>query len=287
MRATSAIACAALSVAGLLATTGTALAAVPAPAPLPAVTPLQLGVQPSQLTPAEAAQAGVVPAPAEAPQLVRAPAASGTTTGPCKYTATPDDPSPRPVSLPPDPTPTPSKGVVRVLLATNQGPVLLTLDRAKAPCTVQSFLHLAKSKFYNFTTCHRLTLYTTLKVLQCGDPTGSGERGPGYSYKDELPTDLPTWPNDPPGGPARLYARGTLAMANAGPNTNGSQFFLTFGDSRLRPDYTVFGTIDRLGLKVLDRVAAAGIVPTTEDPAPIDGTPIRTTDILIAQRLGF
>ncbi len=276
MRATSVIACAALSVAGLLATTGTTFAA-PAPAPAP----LQLGIQPGS--------ADVAPAPAEASQLVAAPAGtpSGTTTGPCKYTATPDDPSPRPVSLPPDPTPTPSKGVVRVLLATNQGPVLLTLDRAKAPCTVQSFLHLAKSKFYNFTTCHRLTLYPTLKVLQCGDPTGSGERGPGYSYKDELPTDLPLWPNDPPTSVARLYARGTLAMANAGPNTNGSQFFLTFGDSRLRPDYTVFGTIDRLGLKVLDRVAAAGIVPTAEDPAPVDGAPVRKTDILIAQRLGF
>lgn len=278
MRATSVIACAALSVAGLLATTGTALA-VPAPAPAPAEAPLQLGVQPGS-------------APAEASQLVAAQAGkpttpSGTTTGPCKYTATPDDPSPRPVTLPPDPTPTPSKGVVRVLLATNQGPVLLTLDRAKAPCTVQSFLHLAKSKFYNFTTCHRLTLYPTLKVLQCGDPTGSGERGPGYSYKDELPTDLPAWPTDPPGALPRLYARGTLAMANAGPNTNGSQFFLTFGDSRLRPDYTVFGTIDHLGLKVLDRVAAAGTVINDDNPDNLDGAPVRKTDILIAQRLGF
>jgi peptidyl-prolyl cis-trans isomerase B (cyclophilin B) len=279
MRATSVIACAALSVAGLLATTGTALAAVPGPAPLSAEAPLRLGVQPGS-------------APAEASQVVAAPAGkpttpSGSTTGPCKYTATPDDPSPRPVSLPPDPTPTPSKGVVRVILATNQGPMLLTLDRAKAPCTVQSFLHLAKSRFYNFTTCHRLTLYPTLRVLQCGDPTGTGERGPGYSSKDELPTNLPLWPNDPPTSPARLYARGTLAMANAGPNTNGSQFFLTFEDSRLRPNYTIFGTIDPIGLKVLDKIAAAGIVPTAEDPAPLDGAPVRKTDILIAQRLGF
>ncbi|MGC4939113.1 peptidylprolyl isomerase [Kribbella sp. DT2] len=283
MRATSLVACAALSAAGLLATTSTALAApAPAAAPgdatasqlVPAVGPL---TQSGPLATAEAASSQAAAGKPSTP--------TGTTTGPCKYTATPDDPSPRPVSLPPDPTPTPSKGVVRLLLATNQGPVLLTLDRAKAPCTVQSFLHLAKSKFYNFTTCHRLTLYPTLKVLQCGDPTGSGERGPGYSYKDELPTDLPLWPNDPPTSPARLYARGTLAMANAGPNTNGSQFFLTFGDSRLRPDYTVFGTIDRLGLKVLDRVAAAGIVPTADDPAPVDGTPVRKTDILLAQKL--
>jgi cyclophilin family peptidyl-prolyl cis-trans isomerase len=59
-------------------------------------------------------------------------------------------------------------------------------------------------------------------------------------------------------------------MANAGPNTNGSQYFLVFADSRLRPDYTVFGTIDRLGLKALDKIAAAGIVPTPDDPAPVD-----------------
>ncbi|MEV6281678.1 peptidylprolyl isomerase [Kribbella sp. NPDC051770] len=276
MRAKSVIACAALSVAGLLATTGTALAAVPAPGPAPAEAPLQLGVQPGS------APAEVAPAQAGKPTTP-----TGTTTGPCQYTATPDDPSPRPVSLPPDPTPTPSKGVVKVLVATNQGPMLLTLDRAKAPCTVQSFLHLAKSRFYNFTTCHRLTLYPTLKVLQCGDPTGSGERGPGYSYKDELPVGLPMYPNDPPTSPARLYARGTLAMANAGPNTNGSQFFLTFGDSRLRPDYTIFGTIDPLGLKVLDRVAAAGTVVTPDNPDNLDGAPVRKTDILIAQRLGF
>ncbi|WP_432940436.1 peptidylprolyl isomerase [Kribbella sp. CA-253562] len=267
MRATSVIACAALSVAGLLATTGTALAAVPGPVPADAQPAQVVQTQPDRLASAQAAGAQ-------------------STTGPCRYTATPDDPSPRPVSLPPDPTPTPSKGVVRVILATNQGPMLLTLDRAKAPCTVQSFLHLAKSRFYNFTTCHRLTLYPTLRVLQCGDPTGTGERGPGYSYKDELPVGLPNWPTDPT-GTSKVYARGTLAMANAGPNTNGSQFFLTFEDSRLRPNYTIFGTIDPIGLKVLDRVAAGGTVLTADNPDGLDGAPVRKTDILIAQRLGF
>ena len=212
-------------------------------------------------------------------------ATATTTSGPCQYTATPDDPSPRPVSLPPDPTPTPNTGYVKVVVATNQSPMLLTLDRAKAPCTVQSFLHLAQSRFYDFTTCHRLTLYPTLKVLQCGDPSGTGERGPGYSYKDELPTDLPNWPDDPT-GERKVYARGTLAMANAGPDTNGSQFFLVFADSRLRPNYTIFGTIDRLGLRMLDKVAAAGIQPTPDDPAPVDGAPIRTTNLLITRQLG-
>jgi peptidyl-prolyl cis-trans isomerase B (cyclophilin B) len=209
----------------------------------------------------------------------------GSAKGPCGYTATPDDPPARPVSLPPDPKHTPDKGIVKVLVATNQGPMLLSLDRAKAPCTVQSFLHLAKSRFYDFTTCHRLTLYSTLKVLQCGDPSGTGEGGPGYSYKDELPTDLPNWPTDPT-GTSKVYARGTLAMANAGPDTNGSQFFLVFGDSRLRPDYTVFGSVDRLGLATLDRVAAGGIAPTPDDPTGVDGAPIRKTDIIVARSLG-
>src|SRR5688572_11921396 len=114
MRARSAITCSALTVAALLAVPGTAVAA-----------------------PVDSA--------------VAAPVDNATTTsGPCGYTATPDDPSPRPVSLPPDPTPTPNQGHVKVIVATNQGPMLLTLDRAKAPCTVQSFLHLARSRFYDF-----------------------------------------------------------------------------------------------------------------------------------------
>jgi peptidyl-prolyl cis-trans isomerase B (cyclophilin B) len=212
-------------------------------------------------------------------------AAPTTTSGPCGYTSTPDDPPARPVSLPPDPAHTPDQGVVKVVVATNQGPMLLSLDRAKAPCTVQSFLHLAKSRFYDFTTCHRLTLYPTLKVLQCGDPSGTGEGGPGYSYKDELPTDLPNWPGDTT-GTRKVYARGTLAMANAGPNTNGSQFFLVFADSRLRPEYTVFGSVDRLGLKTLDKVAAAGTVVSPDNPDNLDGPPVRKTDILIARSLG-
>ena len=207
-----------------------------------------------------------------------------TTKGPCAYTPTPDEPPARPVSLPPDPKKTPNKGIVKVVVVTSQGPMVLSLDRAKAPCTVQSFLHLTRSHFYNFTTCHRLTTYPTLKVLQCGDPSGTGEGGPGYSYKDELPTDLPDWPDGPPG--RKVYARGTVAMANAGPDTNGSQFFLVYGDSRLMPAYTVFGTVDGLGLSTLDRVAAGGVAPTADDPAPVDGAPARRTDILVALGLG-
>ncbi|HEX6347240.1 peptidylprolyl isomerase [Umezawaea sp.] len=213
--------------------------------------------------------------------LGTAPAASAepdVTRGPCAYTKTPEEPAARPVRLPKDPRHTPNRGTVDVLLKTNRGPIPLTLDRALAPCTVQSFIHLAEHRFYDVTTCHRLTTYPTLKVLQCGDPSGTGEGGPGYRYKDELPTTLPPAPNDPT-GERRTYPRGTLAMANAGPDTNGSQFFLVTSDSVLRPNYTVFGTIGEEGLKTVDAVAAAGVAPTPEEPAPVDGAPKLKVDI--------
>ncbi len=200
------------------------------------------------------------------------------TKGPCAYTPTPDDPAVRPVPLPRDPRHTPDRGTVDVLLRTNLGPIPLELDRAQAPCTVQSFVHLVRHRFYDRTVCHRLTAYPTLQVLQCGDPSGTGEGGPGYRYGDELPTDLPPAPTDPT-GERKVYARGVLAMANAGPDTNGSQFFLVYGDSALRPNYTIFGSVEGAGLRTLDRVAAGGVTPTPEDPAPLDGPPARRTEI--------
>lgn len=211
--------------------------------------------------------------------------ATGPTQGPCQYTPTPDDPAVRPVSLPPDPQNTPDHGKVVVTFLTNRGPIPMQLNRAEAPCTVQSFLHLLESGFYNDTICHRLTTYPTLSVLQCGDPSGTGEGGPGYQFRDELPTNLPTWPGDPAGSPGRVYARGTLAMANAGPDTNGSQFFLVYKDSKLRPNYTIFGRILPVGLRTLDLIAASGVEPN--DPgAPLDGLPALSTHISVAYSNG-
>ncbi|MFF3865916.1 peptidylprolyl isomerase [Micromonospora sp. NPDC001898] len=221
-----------------------------------------------------AARGGAVPAAAAPPR---------TTPGPCAYTETPDEPAARPVPLPPDPRRTPGHGTVRVTLRTNQGPIGLTLDREQAPCTVQSFLHLVRHRFYDRTPCHRLTAYPTLSVLQCGDPSGTGSGGPGYRYADELPTDLPPAPTDPT-GVRKVYARGVLAMANAGPDTNGSQFFLVYANSALRPNYTIFGEVDAAGLATLDRIAAGGIAPTAEDPAPVDGAPALPVEIRRAAR---
>ncbi|GAB3755413.1 peptidylprolyl isomerase [Microlunatus parietis] len=179
------------------------------------------------------------------------------------------------VGLPPDPRHTPDRGTIRVTLRTEHGDVRLELDRSLAPCTVQSFLFLLHQKYFDQTSCHRLTAYHTppaaLSVLQCGDPLGTGWGDPGYSFADELDSAraLEPWPGAPD---RRNYPRGTLAMANAGPDTNGSQFFLVYRDSRLRPDYTVFGRVTGQGLEVLDKIAAGGIDPGTEG-TPEDGAP--------------
>ncbi|MFC4857425.1 peptidylprolyl isomerase [Actinophytocola glycyrrhizae] len=199
------------------------------------------------------------------------PPAENTTDGACGYKEAPDEQSEKNPGLPEDPAETPSTGTVEVLLKTNQGDIPLTLDRAKAPCTVQSIEHLVEKDFYDGITCHRLTSSEGLKVLQCGDPLGTGGGGPGYSIPDELPTDLEQGPAGPDGSPSVIYPRGALAMANAGPNTGGSQFFLVYGDSTLAANYTVFGSVDPAGLATIDKVAAGGITPGPNGEQ--DGTP--------------
>lgn len=156
---------------------------------------------------------------------------------------------------------------IGLTLVTDRGKIGLRLAFNESPCTVRSFISLAQQKFFDDTQCHRLTTSPALSVLQCGDPTGDGTGGPGYTFADEYPAD-----QYPPGAPALkkavIYPRGTLAMANAGPNTNGSQFFLVYRDSQLPPAYTVFGTIDATGLATLDKIAAAGTTEGGEDGTP-------------------
>lgn len=166
---------------------------------------------------------------------------------------------------------------VSVSIATNQGPIGLSLNAAESPCTVNSFASLAGQAYYDNTPCHRLVAGGSLNVLQCGDPTGQGTGGPGYQYANEFPTDQ--YADDPAAleSPV-LYPRGTVAMANAGADTNGSQFFLVFGDSQLPPGYTVFGTIDETGLETLDKIAAGGIAGGAQD-----GPPALTTDLQSVQ----
>jgi peptidyl-prolyl cis-trans isomerase B (cyclophilin B) len=156
---------------------------------------------------------------------------------------------------------------VSVSMTTNQGNIGLQLDNGKAPCTVNSFASLAQQGFFDSTTCHRLTTSSDLGVLQCGDPSGTGAGGPGYRFANEYPTNQYRLA-DPALQKPVVYPRGTVAMANAGSGTNGSQFFLVYADSMLPPTYTAFGTIDATGLATLDKIAAAGVDGGSDDGKP-------------------
>src|SRR4051795_7198089 len=179
----------------------------------------------------------------------------------CKYL--PDDsgnPKLKDVGTPPTPEKTPTQGTTTLLMSTNQGDLSLTLDRTKAPCAAASFAFLAQQKFFDGSSCHREVNQPTFGVLQCGDPTGTGQGGPSYKFAQEIPAGT-------------TYPAGTIAMANSGqPESTGSQFFLCFTDTQLSPDYTPVGTVDQAGLAVLDKIAAAGN-DGSFDPSPGGGAP--------------
>jgi peptidyl-prolyl cis-trans isomerase B (cyclophilin B) len=176
---------------------------------------------------------------------------------------------PRSGKIPTDPA------QISVSMATDQGNIGLMLANNESPCTVNSFASLVGQGFFNGTKCHRLTTSPDLAVLQCGDPKGDGTGGPGYQFANEYPTNQYA-PNDPKLKQPVLYPRGTLAMANAGPNTNGSQFFLVYKDSQLPPDYTVFGKIQDDGLATLDKIAKAGVAGGGEDGPPATEVTIKS-----------
>ena len=144
-------------------------------------------------------------------------------------------------------------------LRTNCGNVVIALD-PNAPFTVTQISALAKAGYYNKSLCHREAI-SGFYMLQCGDPTAQGNGDPGFSYGDE---NLPV-------GKALTYPAGTVAMANSGPNTNGSQFFLVFGDSpALGPSYSIWGKITE-GLDVLKFIASKGV----NDPSGIGAPKIK------------
>ncbi|MFC4602749.1 peptidylprolyl isomerase [Rhodococcus kronopolitis] len=197
----------------------------------------------------------------------------------CTYT--PDgQPAAKPVTAP-NGAGVSAEGTVTVNLDTTQGPIGLNLDRAESPCTVNSLVSLTEQGYYNDTPCHRLST-TGLKILQCGDPTGQGNGGPGYGFENEFPTDQYN-PDDPNLGETVTYPRGTIAMANTGaPGTNGSQFFLVYDDSPLPPMYTVFGTISDEGLATIEKVAAAGDDGSMSAGGGKPNTPIQITTASVA-----
>lgn len=149
-----------------------------------------------------------------------------------------------------------------VRMVTTQGTITFAARTGAAPCTTFSFRFLAQAGYFTGTHCHRLTT-EGIYVLQCGDPTGTGSGGPGYEFADENLTGA-------------TYPAGTVAMANAGPNTNGSQFFICWKDTALPPLYTPFGKVTS-GLSVLQKIAAAG---DDQQNGPGDGYPTLYVGIL-------
>jgi len=195
----------------------------------------------------------------------------------CQYPST-TEPASKPVKPPQNGRTATDPALIRANIFTTDGAIGLELDNGKTPCTVNNFTSLARQGFFDNTKCHRLTTSAELGVLQCGDPTGTGTGGPGYRFPNEYPTNQYRL-TDPALKTPVIYPRGTLAMANSGPGTNGSQFFLVYKDSELPPTYTVFGSIDSAGLATLDKVAAAGVADGSEDGKPVADVTIRSAQI--------
>jgi cyclophilin family peptidyl-prolyl cis-trans isomerase len=126
-------------------------------------------------------------------------------------------------------------------LDTNHGEIVIELDAGRSPLTVNNFVFLANDGFYDGVVFHRVIEGF---MIQGGDPTGTGRGGPGYRFRDETEG-------------SGEYSRGTVAMANAGPNTNGSQFFIMHRDYGLPHSYTIFGKVSS-GLETIDSIAGSG-----------------------------
>ncbi|MEV6980194.1 peptidylprolyl isomerase [Sphaerisporangium sp. NPDC051017] len=171
-------------------------------------------------------------------------------TGTCDYVADTTGGPAKNVGMPPAKADTKVKTMT---LQTNHGDIVIDLATDKAPCTANSFAFLAKQKYFDGSKCHRMG-EAAFPMIQCGDPLAKadgknptdGQGGPGYRFADENLTGA-------------QYKRGVVAMANSGRGTNGSQFFIIFGDLQLPPDYTPFGTVTK-GLKILDDVSKKGVL---------------------------
>jgi peptidyl-prolyl cis-trans isomerase B (cyclophilin B) len=173
---------------------------------------------------------------------VAATAGAFTQTKPFTCTYTASGKAARKVSRPPKQPDMSATYTAKII--TNRGTVAINLNNTKAACTVNSFVSLADQGFFNNTPCPRLVT-SGIYVLQCGDPTGTGSGGPGYKFKSENLTGA-------------KYTAGTVAMANSGTSdSNGSQFFMVYKNTKLSASYTPFGTITS-GLNVLQAIAAKG-----------------------------
>lgn len=173
-------------------------------------------------------------------------AAATPTSTACVYTAESAEAA-LPPATPADPP------AMTATLTLNNDPIEIALDPFGAPCTVNALQFLAGKNYYDKTTCHRLTTSESLKVLQCGDPDGTGAGGPGFTMAEENLT-------------AAVYEPGVVAMAKTqAPGSTGSQFFLIYGAAELPAEYTVVGRITS-GLDVVEAIADKGVNEGTEEP---------------------
>lgn len=148
------------------------------------------------------------------------------------------------------------------VMETSEGTITLKLNAKETPITVNNFVALSKKKFYNNTIFHRVIKGF---MIQGGDPEGTGRGGPGYKFDDEK-FDAE-------------YTRGTIAMANAGPNTNGSQFFIMHKDYDLPKNYTIFGKVIE-GLDVVDKIVEAPTQSGGEGSTPVKPVKIKSITIV-------
>ena len=153
------------------------------------------------------------------------------------------------------------------ILHTQAGDIEIELHAKETQKTVNNFVALSRTNFYNNTPFHRVIAGF---MIQGGDPKGDGTGGPGYTFDDEPFTGE--------------YTRGTVAMANAGPNTNGSQFFIIHADTQLPKNYVIFGNVSK-GIEVVDKIATAPVTqrPTGEESQPV--TPVKVTSVEIIESL--
>ncbi len=200
--------------------------------------------------------------PTPEPTPTPAPAPAGKAN--CTYTPDGSTPS-KDVGTPPSLAN--ATGKYEATIQINNKPVVMELDAAAAPCAVNNFVYLAKAKYFDETKCHRELNSPGTYVLQCGDPDATGRGGPGYTFPDENLEGA-------------TYEAGVVAMANAGPNTNGSQFFMMFKDSDFQPDYVPFGKIIS-GLDVLTDIAKDGtkLSDTGSNDAPKNDVTINKVTI--------
>jgi peptidyl-prolyl cis-trans isomerase B (cyclophilin B) len=229
---------------------------------------------------------GSTPAAAKKPKATASASASATASASaaavaepathCTYTTKGVAAAAKTVSVPPA---SPNyKATYTASINTNLGAIKINLLNSKATCTVNSFVHLATADYFNASQCHRVTATGALYVLQCGDPNAKasekltcasaagspGTGGPGYEFADE------NLPKAATSSGTVTYAAGSVAMANGGAGTNGSQFFLVYKNTTLGPNYTPFGTITS-GLDILQKVANAGTTCTYSGAG--DGAP--------------